>query len=196
MFLSLKQPRLIISKRPFEHYFRLVHADWLTEPYCGYGIGKEIKGCGFSIQMGYFRWLIAYQVGILSLSCSQYSLNICLSGWDDNTCLGVRNIGSWPNSLDRRPPWYCTVSPLLQTNKTNTKATCQSFMPELHTGLLNSCKHFKKSAVLFIFCVKYLHFAKNLQNRPKQINSNKIRQNQQNQRNIYNIWHEPNVAFI
>ena len=39
-------------------------------------------------------------------------------GWDDNTCLGVRNtssIGAWPNSLDRRPPWYFIVSPLLQT---------------------------------------------------------------------------------
>ena len=38
-------------------------------------------------------------------------------GWDDNACLGVRNtssIGVWHNSLDRRPPWYCIVSPLLQ----------------------------------------------------------------------------------
>ena len=52
---------------------------------------------------------------VLSLSCSQYSWH----GWDDNACLGVRNTcskGAWPNSLDRRPPWYCVVSPLLQTN--------------------------------------------------------------------------------
>ena len=45
-------------------------------------------------------------------------------GWDDNACLGVRNtssIGAWPNSLDRRPPWYCIVSPLLQTNKQTNK---------------------------------------------------------------------------
>ena len=35
-------------------------------------------------------WLIVYQFGILSLSCSQYSQTICLSWWDDNACLGVR----------------------------------------------------------------------------------------------------------
>ena len=61
-----------------------------------------------------------YQLGILSLSCSQYSQTICWRGWDDNACLGVRNTSSieaWPNSLDGRPPWYCIVSPLLQTNK-------------------------------------------------------------------------------
>ena len=42
------------------------------------------------------------------------------SGWDDNDCLGDRNtssIGAWTNSFDGRPPWYCIVSPLLQTNK-------------------------------------------------------------------------------
>jgi hypothetical protein len=57
-------------------------------------------------------WLIVYQLGILSLSCSQYSQTICWRGSDDNTCPGVRNtssIGAWPNSLDRRPPWYCIV---------------------------------------------------------------------------------------
>ena len=40
--------------------------------------------------------------------------------WAVYACLGDRNtssIGAWLNSLDRRPPWYCTVSPLLQTNK-------------------------------------------------------------------------------
>ena len=65
-------------------------------------------------------WLIVYQLGILSLSCSQYSHTICWSGWDDNTCLGVKNtssIGAWPNSLDRRPPWYWIVSSLLQTKQ-------------------------------------------------------------------------------
>ena len=36
-------------------------------------------------------WLIVYQLGILSLSCSQYSQTICWWGWDDNACLGVRN---------------------------------------------------------------------------------------------------------
>jgi hypothetical protein len=63
-------------------------------------------------------WLIVYQLGILSLSCSQYSQTICWHGWDDNPCLGVRNtssIGAWPNSLDRIPPQYCIVSLLLQT---------------------------------------------------------------------------------
>ena len=37
--------------------------------------------------------------------------------WDDNACLGERNtssIGAWANSLDRRPPKYCIVSPLLK----------------------------------------------------------------------------------
>ena len=48
-------------------------------------------------------------------------------GWDDNACLGVRNtssIGAWPNSLDRRPPWHCIVSPLLQTNISNLLNYC------------------------------------------------------------------------
>ena len=74
---------------------------------------------------------IVYQFGILSLSCSQYSQTICLSRWDDNTCLGVRNtcsIGAWPNSLDWRPPWYCIVSPLLQTNK---QLVIMAFLPVL-----------------------------------------------------------------
>ncbi len=39
-------------------------------------------------------WLIVYQLGILSLSCSQYSQTICWRGWDDNACLGVRNTSS------------------------------------------------------------------------------------------------------
>ena len=64
-------------------------------------------------------WLIVYQLGILSLSCSQYSQTICWCGWDDNACVGVRNnsIGAWPNFLVWSSPWYCRVSPLLQTNK-------------------------------------------------------------------------------
>ena len=35
-------------------------------------------------------WLIVYQLGILSLSCSQHSQTICLSRWDYNACIGVR----------------------------------------------------------------------------------------------------------
>ena len=62
-------------------------------------------------------WLIVYQLDILSLSFSQYIQTICWCGWDDNACLGVRNTWAWPNSLDRRRPWYCIVSPLLQTIK-------------------------------------------------------------------------------
>jgi hypothetical protein len=31
-------------------------------------------------------WLIVYQLGILSLSCSQYSQTICWRRWDDNSC--------------------------------------------------------------------------------------------------------------
>ena len=67
-------------------------------------------------------WLIVYQLGILSLSCSQYSQTICWRGWDYNACLGVRNsniIEAWSNSLDRRPPWFCLVSPQLQKTKKN-----------------------------------------------------------------------------
>ena len=79
---------------------------------------------GFHCVWSVVGWLIVYQLSILSLSCSQYSQTICWRGWDDNACLGVRNtcsIGAWPNSLDRRPPWYCIVSPLLQTNKQYSK---------------------------------------------------------------------------
>ena len=56
-------------------------------------VGHWVSLCVCSV----VGWLIVYQLGILSLSCSQYSWR----GWDDN----------------RRPPWYCIVSPLLQTNK-------------------------------------------------------------------------------
>ena len=83
-------------------------------------IGEQQWVTGIHCVWSVAGWLIVYQFGILSLSCSQYSQTICLSRWDDNACLGVRNtcsIGAWPNSLDRRPPWYCTVSLLLQTNK-------------------------------------------------------------------------------
>ncbi len=79
-------------------------------------VGHWVSLCVCSV----VGWLIVYQLGILSLSCSQYSQTICWRGWDDNACLGVRNtssIGAWPNSLDRRPLWYCIVSPLLQTNR-------------------------------------------------------------------------------
>jgi hypothetical protein len=79
-------------------------------------VGHWVSLCVCSV----VGWLIVYQLGILSLSCSQYIQTICWRRWDDNACLGVRNtssIGAWPNSLDRRPPWYCIVSPLLQTNK-------------------------------------------------------------------------------
>ena len=49
-----------------------------------------------------------------------HKITIKMRGWDDNACLGARNtssIGAWPNSLDRRLPWYCIVYLLLQTNK-------------------------------------------------------------------------------
>ena len=54
-------------------------------------IGKQqwvwVSLCVFSA----VGWLIVYQLGILSLSCSQYSQTICWHGWDDNACLGVRS---------------------------------------------------------------------------------------------------------
>jgi hypothetical protein len=63
---------------------------------------------GFIVcQQDCVAWLIVHQLGILSLSCSQYSQSICWCGWDDSTCLGVRNtssIGAWPNFLNRRLP--------------------------------------------------------------------------------------------
>ena len=61
-------------------------------------VGHWVSLCVCSV----VGWLIVYQLGILSLSCSQYSQTICWRGWDDNACLGVRNtssIGAWPNSL-------------------------------------------------------------------------------------------------
>ena len=54
---------------------------------------------------------IVYQLGILSLSCSQYSQTIYWRGWDDNAYLGVTNnsIGAWPIFLVWSLPWYCIV---------------------------------------------------------------------------------------
>jgi hypothetical protein len=69
-------------------------------------------------------WASAHPEKKVPLSCSQYSQTICWCRWSDNACLGVRNtcsIGAWPNSIDRRPPWYCIVSPLLQTKTYVTK---------------------------------------------------------------------------
>ena len=77
-------------------------------------VGHWVSLCVWSVVGS----LIVYQLGILSLSCSQYSQTICWQGWDHNACLGVRNtcsIGDWPNFLDWKPPWYCIVSPVLQT---------------------------------------------------------------------------------
>jgi hypothetical protein len=73
-----------------------------------------------------------YQLGILSLSCSQYSQTICWRGWDDNACLGVRNnsIEAWPNFLVWSSLWYCIVSPLLQTN--TRQQTNQNLMLWFH----------------------------------------------------------------
>ena len=78
-------------------------------------VGHWVSLCVWSV----VGWLIVYQLGILSLSCSQYSQTICWRGWDDNACLGVRNnsIGACPNFLVWSQPWYCIVSPLLQTQK-------------------------------------------------------------------------------
>ena len=36
-----------------------------------------------------------------------------------NTVRPSSSIGTWPNSLDGRPPWYCIVSHLLQTKHTS-----------------------------------------------------------------------------
>ena len=59
-------------------------------------------------------------------------IKIC--GWGDIACLGVRNtssIGAWPNSLDRRPPWYCSVSPYsissVTKNKTKNKISIHKY---------------------------------------------------------------------
>ena len=50
-------------------------------------VGHWVSLCVCSV----VGWLIVYQLGILFLSCSQYSQTICWCGWDDNACLGVRN---------------------------------------------------------------------------------------------------------
>ena len=99
-------------------------------------IGKQQWVTGFHCMWSVVGSLIVHQFGILSLSCIQYSQTICLSGWDDNTCLGVRNtssIGAWHNSFDWRPPWYCKVSPLLQNKHTDKD------------HLLYSLAHFSRS---------------------------------------------------
>ena len=83
---------------------------------------KVQSAIGFHCVCSVVGWLIVYLLAYyVSLSSSQYSQTICWRGWDDNAFLGARNtcsIGAWPNSLDRRPPWYCIVSPLLQTIQT------------------------------------------------------------------------------
>ena len=56
--------------------------------------------------------LIVYCTCILSLSCNLHSQTIyCWHGWDDNTCLRVRNnsIGAWSNFLDWSLLCYCIV---------------------------------------------------------------------------------------
>ena len=38
----------------------------------------------------------------------------------------LKEISNWPNSLDRRPPWYSIVSPLIQTNNIiNVEPNCR-----------------------------------------------------------------------
>ena len=72
--------------------------------------------------------------------CIQYSQTICWRGWDDNACLGVRNTSSiraWPNSLDRRPPWYCIISPLLQTNKFFAHENMKKLLSKVRPGCPN-----------------------------------------------------------
>ena len=49
--------------------------------------GHWVSLCVYSV----LGWLTMYQVGLLYLSCSQYSRTICWRGWDGNACLGVRN---------------------------------------------------------------------------------------------------------
>ena len=91
-------------------------------------VGHWVSLCVCSV----VEWLLVYQLGILSLSCSQYSQTISWRGWDDNACLGVRNtsiIGAWTNSLDRRLPWYCMVSLLLQTDKQTWLLLQEGFQP-------------------------------------------------------------------
>ena len=79
------------------------------------------------------------------ISCSQYSQTIFLCGWDDNACLGVRNINrieAWPNSLDQRPPRYCIVSPLLQTNtRINNISSTFNICPEKKNHCTNASYH-------------------------------------------------------
>ena len=43
-------------------------------------IGEQQWVTGFHCVCSVVGWLIVYQFGILSLSCSQYSQTICLSG--------------------------------------------------------------------------------------------------------------------
>ena len=63
----------------------------LRTPAVQSAIGEQQWVTWFHCVWSVVGWLIVYQLSILSLSCSQYSQTICLSGWDDNACLGVRN---------------------------------------------------------------------------------------------------------
>ena len=80
-------------------------------------IGKQQWVTGFHCVCSVVGWLIVYRLGILSLSCSQYSQTICLRGSDDNACLGVGNTSSM--GLGKTPligclPWYWVAQFYLQ----------------------------------------------------------------------------------
>ena len=73
------------------HYTVNHRPHWACRQYGQPAIGEQqwvtVSLCVWSV----VGWLIVYQFGTLSLSCSQHSQTICLSGWDDNACLGVRS---------------------------------------------------------------------------------------------------------
>ena len=72
-----------------------------------------------------------------------HKIIIKMRGWDDNACLGVRNtssIGAWPNSLDRRPPWYCYISKLWVNTYIWNVVVCNSTISKISIPRLLAIK--------------------------------------------------------
>ena len=72
-------------------------------------------------------------------------------GWDDNA-----RIGAWPNSLDRRLPWYCIVSPLLKTNNNrHTWWIVKSYILCIHMDTSNIIFNFISNSMDFFRIMAY-----------------------------------------
>ena len=92
----------------------------------------------YTIDVFFFQNLEEDFMCVCSIHCRMFdsvpimhtiSILQSICGWDDNACLGVRyysSIGAWPNSRERRPPWYCN-SVFSVTNKHKKWVFCCSY---------------------------------------------------------------------